>query len=339
MPWAVLREAGHEVVFATEKAGTVPAADPRLLTGVLFGQLGAAAGGQEAVLRAGPGAGVRRDGGLGRPGPGRLRRADPAGRARPRHAAVPRLAGAQRAGRPVLAAEPPGRRDLPRRAGAGAHPRPGHRPQRAGRPPHHLPAEVHGAFGLPGDRVAAGPLLPHLPGLRRGRGAGRAGRPGRPVRARAGHAVGARHRRPTTARPSSVHDRNYVSARWPGDAYLFARGFRDLLASAGSLYRTDRSIRLPSGSSPSRGGRGASGTRASPHPHLVWRFLPRAASSLPAYSGIDCHYMACHVILMASHANGGGNAQAFPRPRPSRPQRWVRSRSSRYSCSRVRLPN
>ena len=24
-PWAVLREAGHEVVFATEKAGTVPA--------------------------------------------------------------------------------------------------------------------------------------------------------------------------------------------------------------------------------------------------------------------------------------------------------------------------
>ena len=24
-------------------------------------------------------------------------------------------------------------------------------------------------------------------------------------------------------------DRNYVSARWPGDAYLFARRFRDLL--------------------------------------------------------------------------------------------------------------
>ena len=41
-PWAVLREAGHEVVFATEKAGTIPAADPRLLTGVLFGRLGAA---------------------------------------------------------------------------------------------------------------------------------------------------------------------------------------------------------------------------------------------------------------------------------------------------------
>jgi ThiJ/PfpI family-like len=42
VPWAVLRDAGHEVVFATEKAGTVPAADPRLLTGVLFGQFGAA---------------------------------------------------------------------------------------------------------------------------------------------------------------------------------------------------------------------------------------------------------------------------------------------------------
>lgn len=42
MPWRILREAGHQVVFATERAGTVPAADPRLLTGVLFGQLGAA---------------------------------------------------------------------------------------------------------------------------------------------------------------------------------------------------------------------------------------------------------------------------------------------------------
>ena len=26
-----------------------------------------------------------------------------------------------------------------------------------------------------------------------------------------------------------VQDHNYVSARWPGDAYLFARRFRDLL--------------------------------------------------------------------------------------------------------------
>jgi putative intracellular protease/amidase len=42
VPWSILRDAGHQVVFATERAGTVPAADPRLLTGVLFGQLGAA---------------------------------------------------------------------------------------------------------------------------------------------------------------------------------------------------------------------------------------------------------------------------------------------------------
>ncbi|MFE3193905.1 type 1 glutamine amidotransferase domain-containing protein [Nocardia sp. NPDC059240] len=41
VPWRILTDAGHEVVFATEHAGTVPQADPRLLTGVLFGQLGA----------------------------------------------------------------------------------------------------------------------------------------------------------------------------------------------------------------------------------------------------------------------------------------------------------
>jgi hypothetical protein len=42
VPWRLLRAAGHQVVFATEQAGTVPAADPRLLDGVIFGQLGAA---------------------------------------------------------------------------------------------------------------------------------------------------------------------------------------------------------------------------------------------------------------------------------------------------------
>jgi putative intracellular protease/amidase len=42
VPWRVLRDAGHEVVFATERPGIVPAADPRLLTGVMFGRLGAA---------------------------------------------------------------------------------------------------------------------------------------------------------------------------------------------------------------------------------------------------------------------------------------------------------
>jgi len=41
VPWRKLRDAGHEVVFATETAGTLPSADPLLLTGVVFGQLGA----------------------------------------------------------------------------------------------------------------------------------------------------------------------------------------------------------------------------------------------------------------------------------------------------------
>ena len=41
VPWKVLTRAGHEVTFVTEKGGTSPAADPLLLTGVLFGKLGA----------------------------------------------------------------------------------------------------------------------------------------------------------------------------------------------------------------------------------------------------------------------------------------------------------
>jgi len=40
VPWKLLREAGHDVVFATE-AGAPPACDPLLLTGVVFGKLGA----------------------------------------------------------------------------------------------------------------------------------------------------------------------------------------------------------------------------------------------------------------------------------------------------------
>jgi putative intracellular protease/amidase len=42
VPWKLLREAGHEPVFATE-AGATPACDPLLLTGVVFGKLGARA--------------------------------------------------------------------------------------------------------------------------------------------------------------------------------------------------------------------------------------------------------------------------------------------------------
>ncbi|MGP3999405.1 type 1 glutamine amidotransferase domain-containing protein [Streptomyces sp. 8N706] len=41
VPWWLLRDAGHEVVFATERGDGPPQADPLLLSGVLFGQLGA----------------------------------------------------------------------------------------------------------------------------------------------------------------------------------------------------------------------------------------------------------------------------------------------------------
>src|SRR6185503_10882212 len=40
VPWRLLRDAGHEPIFATE-AGATPACDPLLITGVIFGKLGA----------------------------------------------------------------------------------------------------------------------------------------------------------------------------------------------------------------------------------------------------------------------------------------------------------
>ena len=40
VPWKILTDSGHEVVFATER-GAAGVADPRVLRGVLFGQLGA----------------------------------------------------------------------------------------------------------------------------------------------------------------------------------------------------------------------------------------------------------------------------------------------------------
>src|SRR3954468_15567805 len=41
VPWRLLTRAGHDVTFCTEKGGAPPAAAPLLLTGVIFGQLGA----------------------------------------------------------------------------------------------------------------------------------------------------------------------------------------------------------------------------------------------------------------------------------------------------------
>src|SRR5206468_2824665 len=42
VPWRLLTRAGHQVVFATERGGSAPAADPLLMSGVVFGRLGAA---------------------------------------------------------------------------------------------------------------------------------------------------------------------------------------------------------------------------------------------------------------------------------------------------------
>ena len=41
VPWRLLSQAGHEVVFATVHGGSAPSCDRRLLEGVLFGKLGA----------------------------------------------------------------------------------------------------------------------------------------------------------------------------------------------------------------------------------------------------------------------------------------------------------
>ncbi len=42
VPWRLATRAGHRVTFATEKGGAAPACDPLLMTGVVLGQLGAA---------------------------------------------------------------------------------------------------------------------------------------------------------------------------------------------------------------------------------------------------------------------------------------------------------
>src|SRR5258708_36105079 len=56
VPWRLLTDAGHDVVFATERGGARPAADPLLLTGVVFGKLGAAEQAKEyyAALESAP---------------------------------------------------------------------------------------------------------------------------------------------------------------------------------------------------------------------------------------------------------------------------------------------
>ena len=240
---------GHEVAFATERGGSAPSCDPRLLDGVIFGQLGADPEPIAFYARARADAGVPRPARVGGYRPRGLRRAAPARRPRAGHAPVPRKRPAAGAGGGVLGARAPRRGDLPRRARprAGRDPATG-RSVLAGRRTTCLPKSMErSAFFV--YRVAARPLLPHLPRLRRRtRSSLRSttprdfdrGPPRRPPR----------HGRRRRARPSWSRTAHYVSARWPGDAYLFARRFIDRLQPRAAGRATSgrrRSRAAPSG--------------------------------------------------------------------------------------------
>ena len=130
VPWRLLSRADHEVVFATESGGTASACDPRLLSGVLFGQLGADAEPKqfyEELTRTAEfrlpvswrNLAMTQFDGLILPGghaPGMRQ-----------YLAQP---GAAQQGRGVLAAWPTRRGDLPWRGGAGEDSRSAYGPQR-----------------------------------------------------------------------------------------------------------------------------------------------------------------------------------------------------------------
>jgi putative intracellular protease/amidase len=230
VPWRVLRDAGHQVVFATEQAGTLPAADPRLLTGVLFGQLGAAPQARDfyaqltgaaefAATRAWPGLDPAAFDGLLLPGghaPGmRQYLGSPALRGQvARFWATGRPVGAichgvlvlartrDAAGRSLLA----DRRTtcLPRYLERLGYLATAWRLGRYYRTyPTYVQDEVMAALDDPASQFLRGPVT-----------------------------LTARGTATDDTAAFVVADRNYLSARWPGDAYLFARRFCDLLQSS-----------------------------------------------------------------------------------------------------------
>ena len=232
VPWRLLRDDGHQVVFATEQAGTVPAADPRLLTGVIFGQLGAAPevkrvyaelaeaaeftstqawqqldpaafdglllpGGHAPGMRQYLGSAVLRDQvarfwALGRPVGAICHGVLVLARTRD-----------PVTGRSVLA----DRRTtcLPKYMERLAWVATGWRLGRYYRTyPAYVEDEVKAALDDPGRQFERGPAV-----------------------------LSARGTATDDSPAFAVTDRNYLSARWPGDAYLFARRFSALLGSAG----------------------------------------------------------------------------------------------------------
>ncbi len=231
VPWRILRDAGHDVVFATEQAGTVPAADPRLLTGVVFGRLGAApearawygelirspeftatqawaaldpAGYDALLLPGGHAPGMRQYLGSAVLA-GQVARFWPLGRpvgaichgvlvlARTRDAAT---------GRSVLAA----RRTtcLPKYMERSAYLATAWRLGRYYRTyPAYVEDEVRAALDDPERQFSRGPVT-----------------------------LSARGTATDDTPAFVVEDGSYLSARWPGDAYLFGRRFCELLGSA-----------------------------------------------------------------------------------------------------------
>jgi len=232
VPWRVLSDAGHEVVFATQRQGTVPAADPRLLNGVLFGRLGAAPPAKDlyyemtaAAEFAAPAAWDELDpagfDGLLLPGghaPGMRQYlgspvlAEQVGRfwqlGRPVGAICHGVLVLARTpdvttGRSVLAA----RRTtcLPKYMERSAFLITAWRLGRYYRTyPAYVEDEVRAALDDPDSQFVRGPL-----------------------------ALSERGTATDDTPAFVVQDGNYLSARWPGDAYLFARRFCDLLQHAG----------------------------------------------------------------------------------------------------------
>jgi putative intracellular protease/amidase len=232
VPWRILRDGGHQVVFATERAGTVPAADPRLLTGVIFGQLGAAAEPRKfyAEMIAAPefAATLAWDSlepgdfdGLLLPG------GHAPGMRQYLGSAVLReqVARFWRLGRPVGAIchgvlvlartrDPETGRGVLARRQTTCLPKYMERSAylatawRLGRYYRTYPAyvedEVRASLDDPGSQFQRGPRV-----------------------------LSERGTATDDSAAFVVQDGDYLSARWPGDAYLFGRRFRDLLGSAG----------------------------------------------------------------------------------------------------------
>ncbi|MET7621559.1 type 1 glutamine amidotransferase domain-containing protein [Streptomyces sp. NPDC005408] len=234
VPWRILTDAGHQVVFATERAGTRPAADPLLLTGVLFGQLGAAqepkgfyaelARSEEfAATVAWADLDVTAFDGLILPGghaPGMRQYlgSEVLQQQAGRFWALDRPVGAICHGVLVLARSREvdsdrsvlaGRRTtcLPKYMERSAYLATSWRLGRYYRTyPAYVEDEVKAALNDPGTRFERGPRV-----------------------------LTARGSATDDTHAFVVQDGNYLSARWPGDAYLFGRRFLELLeASTGS---------------------------------------------------------------------------------------------------------